>query len=119
MVEIGSLEKSFGFMHHTGQCPLLQWTESDLTALARRLFSASPQIDCSGVSIPTTFDAWGLENVAGIKIEFTDNLADHLRLANNDTQIYVFHHVAYLEHQRHMLVFFIPRLATVPGALTQ
>ncbi|RSL55959.1 hypothetical protein CEP53_006943 [Fusarium sp. AF-6] len=102
MVEIGSLEKSFGFMYHTAQCPLPQWTENDLTSLSRRLFPFSPQIDCSGVSIPPTFDAWSLENVAGIKIEFTDNLADHLRLANNDTQLYVFHHVAYLEHQRHI-----------------
>lgn len=119
MVEISSLEKSFGFMHHTGQCPLPQWTKSDLKSLAGGLFSISPQIDCSRVSIPTTFDAWSLENVAGIKIEFTDNLADHLRLANNDTQLYVFHHVAYLEHQRHMLVFLKPPLATFPGPLTQ
>ncbi|UPK97855.1 hypothetical protein LCI18_008790 [Fusarium solani-melongenae] len=102
MVKIGSLEKSFGFVYHPSQCPLLEWTENDLTSLARRLFPLSPQIDCSGVSVPTTFDAWGLENVAGIKIEFTDNLADHLYLANDNTQLYVFHHVTYLEHQRNL-----------------
>lgn len=119
MVEIGYLETSFGFMHNTRGCEPLQWTESDLATVARGIFSNSPQIDCSGASIPTTFDAWGLENVVGIKIEFTDNLADHLHLANDNTQLYIFHHVAYLEHQRHLSVFFIPCIPTVLGALTQ
>lgn len=102
MVEVGSLEKSSGFVYQPSYRPLLEWTENDLTSLARRLFPFSPQIDCGGVLDSTTFDAWSLENVAGIKIEFTDNLADHLRLFNDDTQLYVFHHVAYLEHQRHL-----------------
>ncbi|RSL77248.1 hypothetical protein CEP51_009233 [Fusarium floridanum] len=102
MAEIGSLEKPYGFVYHPSYRPLPQWTENDLASLARRLFPFSPQIGCSGVSTSVTFDAWSLENVAGIKIVFTDNLADHLRLANNDTQLYVFHHVAYLELQKHM-----------------
>ncbi|RMJ07484.1 hypothetical protein BHE90_011632 [Fusarium euwallaceae] len=116
MVEIGSLEKSFGFMYNTAPCPLPQWTENDLASLARRLFPSSPQIDCSRVSIPATLDAWGLENIAGIKIEFTDNLADHLRLAKDNTQLYVFHHVAYLEHQRHISN---PQNAVLPEGLAE
>ncbi|KAI6753907.1 hypothetical protein HG530_013083 [Fusarium avenaceum] len=53
------------------------------------------------MAIVPIFDAWGLENIAGIKTEFTDNLVDHLRLTNNNTQLYIFHQVAYLEQQRH------------------
>ncbi|SPO01517.1 uncharacterized protein DNG_04190 [Cephalotrichum gorgonifer] len=104
MVEIGSVETEFAFQHHASQRPLLQWTEGNLASLLGRIFSSSPQIDCSGMVAPLALDAWSLDKVAGIKVRFTNNLADHLRLANKDTLLYVFHHVAFLEHQKYSTV---------------
>lgn len=49
--------------------------------------------------LPRSFDAWGLSAVAGITIKFTDNLADHLLLVEDDTLVLVFHHATFLEHQ--------------------
>jgi hypothetical protein len=51
------------------------------------------------VRLPKTFDAWAIERIGGISIQFTDNLADHLLLVNDDTTLLVFHHVAFLELQ--------------------
>ncbi|KAF4440940.1 hypothetical protein F53441_12159 [Fusarium austroafricanum] len=101
MVEVGCLEKSSGFMYQTGPRTAPLWTKDSLTDLTTKLFPISSYQGYSGLSITPGFDAWSLENVAGIRIEFTDNLADHLRLTNNNTQLYIFHHVAYLEKQRY------------------
>jgi hypothetical protein len=108
MLELGCLEKVFGFMHQTGPRPQILWSEGTLASLTAKIFPVSCHQDCNMMSIIPTFDAWGFENIAGIKIEFTDNLSDHLRLTNNNTQLYIFHQVAYLEQQRHGLVFIIP-----------
>ncbi|EXA31684.1 hypothetical protein FOVG_17006 [Fusarium oxysporum f. sp. pisi HDV247] len=106
MVEVGCLEKPSGFMHQTGPHPLPLWTGNSLANLTTKCFPVSSFQDCTRQLPGPIFDGWSLENVAGIKIEFTDNLADHLRLTNNNTQLYVFYHVAYLEHQRHRSVSF-------------
>lgn len=107
MLEIGCLEKPFGFIHQTGPRPLILWSEGTLTNLTAEHFPISRQQDCNMTAMNPKFDAWGLENIAGIKIEFTDNLVDHLRLTNNNAQLYIFHHVAYLDQQRHRSVFII------------
>lgn len=49
--------------------------------------------------LPRSFDAWSLRAVAGITIKFTDNLADHLLLVEDDTLLLVFHHATFLEQQ--------------------
>ncbi|KAI8410751.1 hypothetical protein FOFC_10609 [Fusarium oxysporum] len=104
MIEVGSLEKESGFMYQTGPRPLPLWDEDSLNNLTDKVFPISRQQACSGITLTPDFSAWSLENVSGIKIQFTDNLADHLRLANNNTQLYIFHHVAFLEAQRHRSV---------------
>jgi hypothetical protein len=104
MVELGSLEKPSGFMHPAGSRPLPLWDKNSLDSLTEKVFPISLQQSCSGITMTPEFSAWSLENVAEIKIEFTDNLADHLRLTNNNNQLYIFHHVAFLEAQRHRSV---------------
>ncbi|KAF4421750.1 hypothetical protein FACUT_10902 [Fusarium acutatum] len=101
MIEVGNLEKASGFMHQTGPRPLPLWDENSLESLTEKIFPMSHHQSCGGITMTPEFSAWSLENVAGIKIEFTDNLADHLRLTNNNSQVYIFHHVAFLEAQRH------------------
>jgi hypothetical protein len=104
MIEVGCIEKPSGFMHQTGPRPLPLWDGNSLESLTKKAFPISYQQVCNNMTMTPDFNAWGLENVAGIKIEFTDNLADHLRLTNNNTQLYIFHHVAFLESQRYRLV---------------
>jgi hypothetical protein len=104
MIEVGSLEKASGFMHQTGPRPLPIWDEDSLDSLTGKVFPIPSQQTYSGMTMTPDLSAWSLENVAGIKIEFTDNLADHLRLTNNNSQVYIFHHVAFLESQRHRSV---------------
>jgi len=104
MIEVGSLQKDSGFLHQTGPLPLPLWDKDYLDSLTERLFPIPSQQTCSGMTMTPDLSAWSLENVAGIKIEFTDNLADHLRLTNNNSQVYIFHHVAFLESQRHRSV---------------
>jgi hypothetical protein len=58
-----------------------------------------PTVDCESTALGKTFDAWTVENEVGILVEFTDILADHLRLVKNDTTVLVFHHVSFLEAQ--------------------
>ncbi|QKD50328.2 uncharacterized protein FOBCDRAFT_197731 [Fusarium oxysporum Fo47] len=103
MVELGSSEKTSGFMYPAGSRPLPLWDKNSLDSLTEKVFPISLQQSCSGMTMTPEFSAWSLENVAEIKIEFTDNLADHLRLTNNNNQLYIFHHVAFLEAQRHSI----------------
>ncbi|CZR39194.1 uncharacterized protein FPRO_05614 [Fusarium proliferatum ET1] len=115
MTEVGSLERASGFMHQTGPQPLPLWDKDSLDSLTEKVFPISSHPTCTGIAVTPDLSAWSLENVAGIKIEFTDNLADHLRLTNNNTQMYVFHHVAFLEAQRHS----INAQATLPQDLAE
>lgn len=52
------------------------------------------------VKLEKTFTARNIERIAGIKIIWTDNLADHLRMRDDDTRVALFHHVSLLEYHR-------------------
>jgi hypothetical protein len=45
------------------------------------------------------FNARNLQRYAGLKIRWTDNLNNHLRLVDEDTTLCVFHHVTFLKGQ--------------------
>ncbi|KAL8947280.1 MAG: hypothetical protein Q9222_006417 [Ikaeria aurantiellina] len=49
------------------------------------------------VKLPQSFTAANLERIGGIQIRWTDNLADHLLLRDDDTKLMLFHHVSALE----------------------
>ena len=48
------------------------------------------------VKLPQSFTAAHLEKIAGIQVRWTDNLADHLLLRDDDTKVMLFHHVSLL-----------------------
>ncbi|KAL8669840.1 MAG: hypothetical protein Q9168_005592 [Polycauliona sp. 1 TL-2023] len=48
------------------------------------------------VKLPQSFTASNLEKVGGIRVLWTNNLADHLLLRDDDTKIMLFHHVSAL-----------------------
>jgi len=51
------------------------------------------------VKLEKIFNARNLGRIAGIEIEWTKNLADHLRLIDEDRKVAIFHHATYLECQ--------------------
>ena len=52
------------------------------------------------VKLPKVFTAANLEKIAGIQVQWTSNLADHLSLKDDDTKVMLFHQASFLElHQ--------------------
>lgn len=77
----------------------LEWTRGTLRSLISEHFSEPPAIAFERLRLPKTFDAWSVCKIGGIQIRFTDNLADHLLLVDDDAVVLVFHHVSYLKQQ--------------------
>jgi hypothetical protein len=78
----------------------VQWGTGPLRDVVHSLFSEPPKISCEQIRLPKSFDAWAIANVSGIAIAFTDNLADHLLLIEDDTKLLIFHHASFLEYHR-------------------
>ena len=52
------------------------------------------------LKLEKTFKAVSLWRIAGINIKWTDNLAEHLQMMNDDKMVAVFHHASFLKAQR-------------------
>jgi hypothetical protein len=80
----------------------LQWKNCGLRECAADYFCQGRVLSESHrTRFSRDFDAWALEKNAGISVQLTDNLIDHLRLADNDTKVLVFHYASYLGAQLH------------------
>ncbi|KAL8684402.1 MAG: hypothetical protein Q9218_008308, partial [Villophora microphyllina] len=77
----------------------IQYLTSNLqdpsNSLLDRCFSAPSSSDM--VKLPQSFTAAHLEQIAGIQVLWTDNLADHLLLRDDDTKVMLFPHVSALQ----------------------
>lgn len=82
-----------GFMPGQTQ---LQWGDETIRSLIESEFSLNPTLD-SKIKLEKTFTAYTLERVARIKIYWTNNLADHLRMMDDDKRVAVFHHAFFLQ----------------------
>lgn len=86
------------FPHHH-----LTWDSGCLRECIVKYLDEEARLDVKGVRLPKTFHAWSLVAIGGIQVEFTDNLADHLLLIEEETgmKVLIFHHVSFLRcHQR-------------------
>jgi len=79
----------------------LKWKEGDLGEFVHNYFSACPTRGNDRIKLEKSFNALNVQRIGGIKILWTDNLADHLRMEDDDTAVFVFHHASFLEHQSH------------------
>ena len=61
------------------------------------------------VKLPQSFTAAHLEQIAGIKVIWTSNLADHLLLKDDDTKLMLFHQVSILQLHKKSPVTLLPR----------
>ncbi|KAM5357127.1 hypothetical protein ACJZ2D_016589 [Fusarium nematophilum] len=57
------------------------------------------------VKLDTLFIAQNLDRIAGLKITWTDDISDHLRLFNFDTEVAIFHHALFLMMAKHAHIF--------------
>lgn len=78
------------------------WTTGTLTDFLKRLglFNACPVIPCLGVKLESSFHVCNIERIAGLKVQLTTNLHDHLLLREDIRTVFVFHHAAFLQNHR-------------------
>jgi hypothetical protein len=86
--------------HQVSPRRCLQWASGSLQDFIHQHFKEPPKLNCERVRLPKSFDAWAIATIAGVEIAFTDNLADHLLLVEDDTKLLVFHHASFLEYHR-------------------
>jgi hypothetical protein len=82
----------------------LQWTGGPLRRFLKDHFTRSPATGYENIKLEKTFHARNLNHIAGLEIMATNNLADHLRLCNDDKAVEIFHNVSFLEYQREEFV---------------
>jgi hypothetical protein len=77
----------------------LKWTHGSLQAFLKNQWGSRSMLK-EMVKLEAIFNAPNLTRIAGIRIEWTDNLNDHLKMIADDTAVMIFHHASFLEMQR-------------------
>ena len=90
-------------MSHFGDLPhehsnqtCVPWTDGLLKDSVIKHFSKAPVLE-DRVKLEKAFNARNLYRIAGIEIYWTNNLADHLRMMEDDRKVALFHHDSFLE----------------------
>lgn len=95
MVDIGPIPHD----RVQGHAPLPWHNEQlNLKALLHNHFSCSFRPP-DKLKFHEDFTAFNIRRFAGLEIQWTNNLIDHLRLIENDTRLCIFHHVTFLKCQ--------------------
>jgi hypothetical protein len=66
--------------------------------------STPPACTHRHIKLEKQFNALNLQRIAGIRISWTDNLTDHLRMMDDDKTVAVFYHASFLKYQKHKYV---------------
>jgi hypothetical protein len=100
MVNIGADKKIV-----TG-CKQLIWKDSKLEDFLGKYFNEL-KVPChTNIRFDRAFTAHNMERIAGIKVRWTDNLADHLRIVEaEEMTVLVFHHASFLQQQKDNPIF--------------
>lgn len=77
----------------------LVWVNGPLSDSLGTHFSRNNVLKDS-VELDRTFTARNIERIAGIRIVWTSNLLDHLRMRDDDTSVAIFHHASFLNFQK-------------------
>ncbi|KAI1635735.1 hypothetical protein F4809DRAFT_642226 [Biscogniauxia mediterranea] len=81
----------------------LDWKQDSLSDFLKLHFNQYQVLNTHHVRLPKAFNAWSINVIGGLQIEFTDNLADHLLLTDDDTKVLIFHHASFLKLQTNSL----------------
>lgn len=86
----------YGFSGHTE----MHWVQGSLADYLDHYFGEPCALTNTRVKLEKNFNARSLIRVAGLEIVWTDNLADHLLLSDDDTKVHIFHHATFLGCQK-------------------
>ncbi|KAI0404883.1 hypothetical protein F4802DRAFT_597816 [Xylaria palmicola] len=80
----------------------IRWNDGTLRAFAENYFGlgAGARLQPDKPQIGKIFTALNLRKIGGMRIEWTRNLADHLRLVDDDKTVSIFDCVAFLKFQK-------------------
>lgn len=90
MIKIGSVPHSI-----TNGVPL-QWNHGTIRQFTLQQFDIPPVLSCNGVKLPKLFNARNLERIGGIRIRWTSDLTEHLRMVDDDERVAIFGHPTFL-----------------------
>jgi hypothetical protein len=77
----------------------LNWSDGTIKDLVNKEFVPQNRMKES-VKLEKIFNAMNLEQIAGVDIRWTSNLADHLRMRDDDNAVEMFHYATFLKlHQ--------------------
>jgi hypothetical protein len=94
LVDVGDLK--YGF-HGRNR---LIWDRGSLKSLVHSYFNTAQSLQNEHVKLEKTFNARNLIRIGGFKLEWTNNLADHLRILDDDEKIVaIFSNVSFLKVQ--------------------
>lgn len=77
----------------------LTWKEGTIIDLVGTEISPQTMMG-DNVKLEKMFNARNLERIAGIEIRWTSNLADHLRMRDEDSAVEIFHYASFLRFHR-------------------
>jgi hypothetical protein len=100
MVDIGAYKST------VTQGTRFSWNIPSLKDFLRTCFPTTQKIKDRNIRFEKAFTAFTIERIAGIEICWTNNLADHLLMVNDDERrIAIFHHASFLKRQRNNPLF--------------
>jgi hypothetical protein len=77
----------------------LDWKDGNIKDLVNKQFISQTAMKDT-VKLEKIFNARNLERIAGLEVRWTSNLADHLRMRDDDTAVEIFHYASFLRfHQ--------------------
>lgn len=91
MLEVGRIHNSFSGHKE------LRWEHGSLQSFVTSHFGSPQALQGERVKFEKIFIARNLGQIAQIGIVWTNNLADHLCMLEDDTKVAVFHHASFLE----------------------
>ena len=101
MIDVGELRQGI----KTGPSPRT-WSAGSLNDFMKQTFE--PRVLSDNKRLEKLFNARNITRIAEINIRWTCNLADHLRLEDEDTAVQVFSHASFLELHQNSWVFYRP-----------
>jgi hypothetical protein len=97
MIEVGNIPNGFSGYRS------LQWNQGTLRQFLAVIFAPRAAPLQERVRLEKFFTARNIERIAGIRLRWTNNLADHLRLFDSDDDelvVNIFHHTSFLVMQQ-------------------
>ncbi|KAK8085472.1 hypothetical protein PG997_006743 [Apiospora hydei] len=80
----------------------IHWEDGSLSDFTEGCFGVQHQLNPENAQISKTMTMLNLQKIGGMEIEWTPNLADHLRLVDDDRRVLVFSCISFLKfHTKH------------------